>query len=114
MVLATILGGMSGTANALFGGGGGMLAVPALHFCFEKDEKRAHATSILVMLPLSIVSALIYSVRGVFDLKLGLNVTIGALAGGSIGARVLKKVPKEMLSLLFYGVMIYAGIRFLK
>ena len=111
--VATVLGVLAGAANILFGGGGGMLAVPALRYGWSIEEKRAHASAIEVMFPLSAVSAVVYTMRGVGDVALGLSVSAGAVIGGSIGAFLLKKVSKEFLSLFFYGVMIYAGIRFL-
>ena len=42
-----------GAANSLFGGGGGMLAVPLL-CATGYAEKQAHATAILVILPVSL------------------------------------------------------------
>ena len=44
-----------GATNALFGGGGGMLAVPALKL-LGHAEKQAHATAIAVILPVSALS----------------------------------------------------------
>ena len=91
-----------------------MLVAPALRYGLGIEEKRAHASAIAVMLPLSTVSAAIYTMRGVWDVRLGLLVGCGAVLGGAMGALLLKKVPKTALSLLFYGVMIYAGVKFLK
>lgn len=111
--LAGALSLFSGGVNILFGGGGGMLIVPALRYGMDLDEKKAHASAIAVVLPLSVFSAVIYTVRGVWDVCVGLSVGIGAVIGGAVGALALKKVPKTLLSVLFNVVMIYAGIRFL-
>lgn len=91
-----------------------MLVVPAMRYGLEVEERKAHASSVAVMLPLSVISAVAYTVRGAFDWTLGLAVGVGATVGGSIGAFALKKIPKTLLSVLFYGVMIYAGVRFLR
>ena len=91
-----------------------MLVVPAMRYGLEVEERKAHASSVAVMLPLSVISAVAYTVRGAFDWTLGLVVSVGATVGGSIGAFALKKIPKTLLSVLFYGVMIYAGVRFLR
>ena len=112
--IAGILAVTAGAVNALFGGGGGMLVVPALSRFLGSEERKAHATTIAVMLPLSFLSALVFTIRGTWDLSIGLSVGSGALVGGIVGAFLLKKMPKEILSVLFYGVMIYAGIKFLK
>lgn len=90
-----------------------MLVVPALGKCLELEEKKAHATAIAVMMPLSLVSGIVYTLRGIYDLSLALSVGAGAAVGGAIGALMLKNVPKGVLSFLFNGIMIYAGIRFL-
>lgn len=50
-----ICGTAVGLANSLFGGGGGMIAVPLLQRT-GLDEKRAHATAILLILPISLFS----------------------------------------------------------
>ena len=52
-------GTLVGGANSLFGGGGGMLAVPLLNG-LGYEEKQSHATAILVILPVSFLSFLLY------------------------------------------------------
>lgn len=112
-VAAVILTFIAGAVNALFGGGGGLLVVPALELCLRVKERRAHATAVSVMLPLSICSALVLSARGIYDVPIALAVAGGAAIGGLIGAVLLKKLPTRVLSVIFYGVMIYVGIRYL-
>lgn len=111
--LAALLALLSGMINALFGGGGGMLVVPALNRCLEVEEKKAHASAIAVMLPLSLLSGFVYTMRGVHAFPLLLSVGGGAAIGGAVGALLLGKMPREFLSVIFYAVMIYAGIGYL-
>jgi len=80
----------------------------------EVEERKAHAGAIAVMLPLSVISALIYTMRGVYDLSLVWSVGGGALLGGALGAGLLRKVPKGALEFIFCGVMIFAGVKLLK
>ena len=87
--------------------------MPTLRKLTDEEEKRAHATAIAVMLPVSVLSAVAYRLRGVGDILLTLEVCGGAVVGGAAGALLMKKIPKGLLSFLFYGVMIYVGIRFL-
>ena len=47
-----------GLASSLFGGGGGMLAVPLLQK-FDYTTKQAHATAILLILPIAGVSVIL-------------------------------------------------------
>ena len=112
-IVAAILGVIAGFVNAIFGGGGGMLVVPAMQYCLGVEERKAHASAIAVILPLSIVSAIVFAMRGTYDLTTGIAVSCGATVGGVIGALLLRKVPKAVLSILFYGVMIYVGVRYL-
>ena len=55
-VLRLLLGGGIGFLNGFFGSGGGVLAVGAMTRLGE-EEKRAHASAILAILPLCVVSA---------------------------------------------------------
>ena len=112
-LFAALFGLLAGAANALFGGGGGMLVVPAMEGLLDVTEREAHASAIAVMLPISVLSAILLSIRGAMDVGLALTVGGGAVVGGACGALLLNKVPKGVLSLLFYGVMIYAGVRYL-
>ena len=103
-------GGAAGLANGFFGGGGGMLIVPILSG-YGLDAKKAHATAVAVILPLCLISAIIYVVKGCFELSLALSVGGGVVAGGILGALLLKKADNFWLSMLFYAVMIGAGIK---
>ena len=111
---AAILALFAGVANCLFGGGGGMLIVPALGGCMELPEKKAHASAVAVMFPLSLCSVALYVFRGTWDIVLSVRVGIGATMGAVFGAFLLKRMPKKILSVLFYGIMIYAGIKYLQ
>lgn len=104
---------LTGTANGLFGGGGGMLAVPAYTVLLGVDERRAHATAVAAILPLSAISAAIYIANGNFDPSFGYFVSGGVIIGGIAGSLLLKKINTKLLEFVFYGVMLAAGIRML-
>ena len=110
---AAFLGLLIGAVNGIFGAGGGMLAVPALTFALGYDVKRAHATAILVILPLCVISSVMYSLRASFDFSVVLPTSLGVFAGGVVGALLLKKLPTEWLSFIFYGLMLLSGIKML-
>jgi hypothetical protein len=99
-----------GAANGFFGSGGGIIAVPML----ESDgleTKKAHATSLAVMLPISIVSAFIYSYSGSLDFANAAKYLPGGLLGAAAGSRLMKRISANMLRRLFGAIMIYFGIR---
>lgn len=98
-----------GSANSLFGGGGGMLAVPLL-VKTGLDEKRAHATAILLILPISLLSFLFYAFGGYCDFSVLLPTALGVTAGGALGAQFLGKLPVKTVNLLFAALQAAAGI----
>ena len=107
-----LLGGVGiGFINGLFGGGGGMIAVPVLAGALNYDRKEAHATAILVILPICAASALSYIINGFCDLNVIIPATIGNVAGGFLGAVFLGKLPKFWVQTVFIIIMAVAGIR---
>ena len=100
-----------GIVNGLFGAGGGMLAVPCLTYIWGLDEKSAHATAIAVILPLCLVSSIVYATSGNFDAAVILPTVIGVTAGGIIGAALLKKMSPDAVSFLFYTLMAFVGFK---
>lgn len=99
-----------GIINGFFGGGGGMICVPAL-LLFGLSNKQAQATAILIMLPISIASAIVYYTNGFVDWDKILYISLGSVAGGVIGAYLLKKLSNNVLQYIFALVVIAAGIR---
>lgn len=103
-----VCGAAVGGANSLFGGGGGMLAVPLLQ-ATGLDEKSAHATAILVILPVSLLSFLLYFIRGFADAGVLIPTALGVTAGGFIGSLLLGKLPTKTVNLIFAALQLLAG-----
>ncbi len=98
-----------GLANSLFGGGGGMIAVPLLQKT-GLSEKRAHATAILLILPISLFSFLFYAFRGYYSAEVVIPTALGVTVGGLLGAVLLKKLPVKTVNLLFAVLQAVAGL----
>ena len=98
-----------GLANGLFGGGGGMLAVPVLKKT-GLDAKRAHATAILVILPISFLSVALYFWQGLYDFSVLIPTALGVTAGGFLGATVLGKLPTKTVNAVFAVLQAIAGL----
>ena len=110
--IAVILAGLAiGVVTGLFGAGGGMLTVPALTFIAKFDEKHSHATAIAVILPLCLISSVIYALGATFENGVVLPTVIGVTIGGVIGALLLKKMSNGAISFLFYALMLFAGLK---
>ncbi len=105
-------GSAVGLANSLFGGGGGMIAVPALQ-ASGLQEKQAHATAILLILPVSLLSFLLYAWRGIYDASVLIPTALGVCAGGVLGAKWLQKMPVKGVRLLFALLQLIAGVSML-
>lgn len=109
---AMILAGLFiGAVNGLFGAGGGMLAVPCLTYIDSLDEKSAHATAIALILPLCLVSSIAYGVGASFENGVILPTVLGVTIGGILGACLLKKLSSNVVSFLFYALMLFAGLK---
>lgn len=104
-------GALVGAVNGLFGGGGGMIAVPVLTGLLSYDEKRAHATAIFIIAPVCAVSAAVYIIRGFFCAELVIPVALGSVAGGLLGANLLNRLPAAVIDGVFIAVMLAAGVR---
>lgn len=108
-----VLGFIAGVLNGIFGAGGGLLVVPMLE-SQELEPKKAHATSIAIILPLSVVSAVMYLAGGVaVDWgELGIVLPLG-LVGAAAGSFLLMKLQNKLLKKLFGVVMIVSAVRIL-
>ncbi len=110
-ILKNILWGIPiGFTNGFFGSGGGVLAVLILKKILKVEEKKAHATAIGIILPLSIASLVMYS-KGGWDFKTIVLCSLGGATGGLLGAKFLNKIPKKWLKIGFGVVMIISGGR---
>ncbi|MCG8481930.1 MAG: sulfite exporter TauE/SafE family protein [Clostridia bacterium] len=111
MIKKILTGVVSGFLNGFFGSGGGTVIVPSLEFVHKVEEHKAHATAILIILPLSIMSTIIYLNNGQIDLISALKVGIGSILGSIVGAKLLNKLSGNMLRKFFGVVLIVAALR---
>ncbi len=106
-----LIGIAAGVANGLFGSGGGTIAVPAMVFLLDAEEHKAHATALLIILPLTIVSVYFYLSNNYVDWNITWKAMVGGVVGGAIGAFLLNKCPSKILRKIFGIFMILAAIR---
>lgn len=108
-----VLGGLgAGIINGLLGAGGGMVVVPLLS-AMGVHGKRSHATALMVIVPLSAVSAVLYLVQGRVGFADALPWLPGSLLGAYLGSRLMPKIATGWLKLLFGGLMLWGGVRLL-
>lgn len=100
-----------GFVNGFFGGGGGMLLVPLLEKGLKCPVKKSHATAIAIILPISIAGAVTYIANGFFAWTPVLTVSGGCIAGGLTGALLLKKLPTDVIRIVFAVIMTGVGVK---
>ena len=102
---------ITGMLNGLLGAGGGMVVVPMLNK--RIDRKKAHATSVSIILPICISSAWSYLQAGkVTFLDVQPYIWWGVL-GSILGAWLLPRIDDKLLKKAFSRLMIWAGVRLL-
>ena len=104
------IGFTGGILNGLFGSGGGIAAVPLM----EKagiEPKKSHATSVALILCLSVTAVIGYSLGGRLDLDTAIPLIPAGLAGAIVGTLLLKRVNNSLLRRIFGAIMIISGVR---
>ncbi len=107
------VGLLAGAVSGLVGIGGGAVMVPFLYFFLARSELAgvavpladqavvAHATSLLVIVPVSLRGAWLYHREGLVAWAAVWRMGIASIAGAILGARVAVAVPGELLKLAF-------------
>lgn len=106
-----VAGILAGAANGLFGAGGGLFLVPLLISWVGLEEKRAFATSVAIILPLSIVSYILFCLQGGNVWQDAWPYLSGGILGGLLSAQFFKKIPTLWLHRLFGVLILYGGIK---
>ena len=106
-----LAGAAAGAVNGMFGAGGGMVLVPLFLRWVRLDGRRALATAVAMILPLSAISATVVWFRAGLDIRGALPYLLGGLIGGFIGGRVFKKVPPALMHRLLGLFILFGGIR---
>ena len=90
-----------------------MICVPLLEKVLNLKNKFAHATALVVIFPLSFVSAVVYFLSGNIQTIPFLTVGSGVILGGILGSFLLKFLPAKIIRIIFVFVMLAGGIRLL-
>ncbi|SDN45728.1 hypothetical protein SAMN05660642_04880 [Geodermatophilus siccatus] len=113
MTVAIVLGLVIGALVGLLGGGGSILAVPALVYTAGQDLPQAVATSLLVVGITALVALLPRLGKGQIAWRIALLFGAAGIATAFAGAAVNRLVPPEVVLGLFAALMIGAGVRML-
>ena len=103
-------GAVIGLVSGFFGGGGGMICIPVLEHLLKTEPKESHATALLVILPISVMSGFVYAFcYGIELIPFGF-VTLGVTLGGVIGALLLSKLKSKVIRAVFAGLLLFGGV----
>ncbi len=108
-----LAGALAGTANGVFGGGGGMVLLPLLTRWGGVKGRSAFATCVAAIFPMCAVSAAVCVWQGQVDWLRALPYLAGGAAGGAVGGLTFGKVPVTALRVLFALFLLYGGVRYL-
>lgn len=95
------IGFAGGILAGLFGVGGGIVFVPTLTLVLGLTQLHAEASSLLAILPTSIVGTWRQRRYGNVDLRLAAIIGLGAIVGVQIGVVVAEALPGAVLRRLF-------------
>jgi uncharacterized membrane protein YfcA len=114
VVLALGLGAVIGVLLGLLGGGGSILAVPALVYVLGLDIEQAIPMSLLVVGIASAVGALPKVRAGHVQWRLAAVFAAAGIPATFIGSAIGRHLPQPVLLIGFAAVMVLAGIRMLQ
>ena len=110
--LAALGGLAAGIINGLLGAGGGMVVVPMLQRA-GLEPKKAHATSVCVILPVCVFSSVLYLTSGRVTLGDAAPYLLWGAVGSIIGSFLLQKINDLWLRRCFALLIIWAAVRML-
>ena len=106
-----LIGFLSGIVSGFFGAGGGLLLIPFLTIIEKQNEVESRATTIFCIFFMVIISSFFYFKQDSINWNISIKCAIGGIIGGYIGSKLLLKLNKNILKILFVLFLIYAGIK---
>ncbi len=107
------VGMVAGLLSGLLGVGGGVIIVPALVYFLGFEMHAAVGTSLAIIVPTAIASALTHYRQGNVRLDAFALIAVGSVLGSVAGARFAQVVPGDTLRKAFAVVMIFTAVRML-
>lgn len=108
---AIFAGGAAGLVNGLFGAGGGMVLLPLLSKTTGLSSGEQFASCVCIILPLSMISAAIYFLRGGSFAAAAIPYLLGGALGGIVAGLVLKRLSPTLLHRALGIFILWGGIR---
>ncbi len=107
-VLAGLCGGFF---SGLVGVGGGIVMVPMLTGLVGLRQHRAHGTSLAVIIFAAAAGGAVYWTRGDMAWSDAAVLLAGSMAGVTVGARLMHRIPGPQLRLIFAVFVFVVSLR---
>jgi uncharacterized protein len=106
-----MIGAASGLFSGLFGVGGAIILIPLLVGKLNLDQKVAQGTTLAFIIPVALVSGIIYTIQAHIQLNQITWLASGSLLGIYFGSHTAAKVPSLWLKKGFGVFMILVALR---
>ena len=104
------IGVVAGVFSALFGVGGGIVAVPLLVLVARFPERAATATSLAAIRITALAGAIFFGIRGEVEIGYAALVGIPAAAGALAGTALQQRLTARLLTYLFAALLASTAI----
>ena len=101
IMLKIITGFITGILNGLLGGGAGLICVPMPNKIYN-DTKKAQAYTVATVLAATIVSVIIYFIKGDINISSSWKYTVGGALSAPVGVFILKKSKSKFNSNTYF------------
>ena len=108
-LLASPLGFLIGVSLGALGGGGSILAVPALVYAAGQDPKAATTTSLVLVSITAVIGIIPHWRSGHVRVRAGLLFGLAGIGGSLLGSRWNRAVDADVLLLAFAALMLVAA-----
>lgn len=103
----------TGAFSGIFGVGGGILLVPIQVLGFHIEQKKAQATSLVMVMMAAVAAATTYAIGGQVAWSPAVSILIGGIAGSLLGSYVVTRSANRVLQAGFGVLMVLAAVRLL-
>lgn len=101
---------VAGLFSALFGVGGGIIAVPLLILAVGLPERVATATSLGAIGITALAGVIVYGLRGEVQVEYAALVGLPAMAGALAGSSLQQRIRASTLTYAFAALIVVVGI----
>jgi uncharacterized protein len=106
IALVIVIGCIGGVLAGLFGVGGGILFVPTLSLVLGLTQLHAEASSLLAILPTSLIGTWRQRRYGNVDMRVAIWIGLASIAGVEIGVAIAVSLPEDVLKRLFGALLV--------